>query len=272
MFRPLVASACALLLSAWGASARAQNPGDPEPPSDPIAAEAQTRYEHGRALYQEGRYGEAVGELERALALDPDEPTLLYNLALVHEKLDHFDDAIGYMRRYVDSGLQGEERDRAESMIRRLEGARQNAPPREVPQTRVIHVPVRVPVVRTAPEPSFGRADTVFFVTAGLAGAALVTTLVTGAMALSEETEVDRFTVGEDGDLSDRRAHVANANDLALVSDVALAAAGVAAVTATLLYALRRGDAEEEPSPENGPTPGFGLVPGGATASVRGRF
>lgn len=275
MFRPLAASASvvwALWLSTIGASAWAQNPapGDPEPPEDPIAAEAQTRYQRGRALYQEGRYDEAVVELERALALDPDEPVLLYNLALVHEKLDHFDDAIGYLRRFRDTGLQGEELERVEGTIRRLEGARQHVPA-EVPRERVIHVPVRVPVERPRPEPRLGRADTLFFVTAVVAGAALATTAITGAMALSEQTEVDRFVVGEDGDLSDRRVHAANADDLALVADVALVAGGALAVSAVLLYALRRAEPEQGP-PGRTVTPGLSIGPGGAVATVRGRF
>lgn len=229
------------------------------------------RYQHGRQLYQEGRYDEAVVELERALALDPDEPVLLYNLALVHEKLDHFDDAIGYLRRYVDSGLEGEERERAEATIRRLEGARQHAPP-QGPTERVIHVPIRVPVTTPRHDPPFGRADAAFFVGVVVTGAALATTAVTGAMALSEQTEVDRFVVGEDGDLSDRRVHVANANDLALVADVALGIGAAAALSSILLYALRRAEPDEEPPPAPGPSPGFSLGPEGVMATVRGRF
>ena len=229
------------------------------------------RYQNGRALYQEGRYGEAVVELERALALDPDEPVLLYNLALVHEKLDHFDDAIGYLRRYLASGLEGEERERVEATIRRLEGARLLVGPGDVAAPRVIHVPVRVPTPRPRPQPPFGRADGVFFVAASIAVAALATTAVTGAMALSEQTEVDRFYVGEDGTLADRQAHVANADDLALAADIALGAFGVAAVTATLLYALRRGDPDREPSADE-PSAGVAWAPGGAVATLRGRF
>lgn len=263
--RSAAANACALWLALAASPALAQSVGDPEPPEDPAAAEAQMRYQRGRELYQEGRYGEAVGELERALALDPDEPVLLYNLSLVHEKLDHFDEAIGYMQRYLDSGVEGEERARVEASIRRLEGARRHATP-DTP--RVVQIRVPLPPPRRPPPPPFGRADALFYVTAGVAVVALATTAVTGAMALSEQTEVDRFYVGEDGTMSDRSAHVLNANDLALAADVALAAGCVAALTATLLYALRRG----EPEREAAASAGVGWTPGGATATVRGRF
>jgi tetratricopeptide (TPR) repeat protein len=276
VIRPIAASTsvawalclCTSVTSAW---AQSPAPGDPEPPEDPIAAEAQTRYQRGRALYQEGRYHEAVTELESALALDPDEPVLLYNLALVYEKLDSFDEAIGYLRRYRDTGLPDDERDRVEATIRRLEGAREHVRPQQ-PTERVVHVPVRVEVERRPREPGFGRADAVFFVATAVAGAALVTTIVTGAMALSEETEVDRFVVGESGDLEDREVHVLNANDLAFASDVALVVTGVAAVSATLLFALRRGDPDEAPAEPAGPMPGLSVGPTGAMATVQGRF
>jgi hypothetical protein len=107
-----------------------------------------------------------------------------------------------------------------------------------------------------------------FFVTAAIAVAALGTTVVTGAMALSEQTEVDRFYLGEDGTLAERRAHLLNANDLALVADVALATGCIAAVTATLLYATRRAPPEQEPRA----SAGVSIGPGGVTATVQGRF
>src|SRR5262245_50290278 len=109
-------------LACWvaPAAALAQQPGDPEPPEDATEAEAQRRYHNGRALYEAGRYSEAVVEIEAALALDPDEPVLLYNLALVHEKLGHYDEAIGALRRMLQGQIPDDERARAESAIRRL--------------------------------------------------------------------------------------------------------------------------------------------------------
>jgi len=45
---------------------------------------------------------------------------------------------------------------------------------------------------------------------------------------------------------------------------------GVAAISATLLYALRRGDPDREPSAEASAS--LSWTPGGAVATVRGRF
>jgi len=235
-------------LACWAApaAALAQQPGDPEPPENPTEAEAQRRYHNGRQLYEEGRYSEAVVELEAALALDPDEPVLLYNLALVQEKLGHYDEAIGALRRMLQGEIPDDERARAESAIRRLEGARTYSAP---PRPEVIRVPVPVEVERPPPQGSFGRADTVFFVAVGATAAALVTTAIAGALALSAETDVDRFVLGETGDLDDRQAVVDRADSLALVADVALVVTAVAAVSGTLLYALRRGDPDEPPAP-----------------------
>lgn len=227
----------AALLALGGARAQAQAPGE-----TPALTEAQRLYEHGRALYQEGRYEEAVVELEHALALDPNAGLLLYNIGLVYEKLGQFERSVEFLRRYLQTDVAPDERARVEATIRRIEGASAHRP-EVTPETRIVQVPVPVPVGPPRSEPpSFGRADTVFFVTAGAAAAALAVAAITGALALSEQSAVERYVVGEDGDLEGRENLARNADDLALVCDVSLIAAGTFAVAATLLYALRRRD------------------------------
>ncbi|MBI2896327.1 MAG: tetratricopeptide repeat protein [Deltaproteobacteria bacterium] len=218
-------------------------------PDGPTLTEAQQLYDRGRALYQEGRYEEAVVELEHALALDPSASVLLYNIGLVYEKLGQFDRSVEFLRRYLEAEIPPEERARIEATIRRIEGASTHH--REAtPETRIVQVPVPVPVLpRRQDTPSFGRADTIFFVTAGAAVVALGAAAVTGALALSEQSAVERFVVGDDGDLEGRDALAANANDFALASDVSLISAGVLAVGATLLYALRRADRPDVDGP-----------------------
>ena len=61
-------------------------------------ASAQSRaavehYERGRDHYQAGRYPEAAEELELAHQLDPESPTLAYNLARVYELMNDFERA-----------------------------------------------------------------------------------------------------------------------------------------------------------------------------------
>jgi adenylate cyclase len=42
---------------------------------------------------------------QRALALDPDEPTLLYNMACIHSLTGNSDDAVSSLERALDAGL-----------------------------------------------------------------------------------------------------------------------------------------------------------------------
>jgi tetratricopeptide (TPR) repeat protein len=93
----------------------------PTPP-----AEALEHYERGRREYLAGRYREALQELKVALALDPNSPNLVYNVARVNEDLADLDEAIKYYRRYhaLLPPAAHEERDKTEKTIRRLQGAK----------------------------------------------------------------------------------------------------------------------------------------------------
>ena len=101
--------------------------------STEAAEQAQLHFKHARDLYQDGSYREAFGELEAAHALDPQAKDLVFNLSLVAEKLGRIDEALRYMRVYGDMNLEAAERARAESSIRRLEGARRETPVRAAP-------------------------------------------------------------------------------------------------------------------------------------------
>src|SRR5690348_444092 len=62
---------------------------------DPRAANGEAapkqHFEEALVHYREGHYRAAVAELEAALTFDPTSKDLLYNLALVHEKLGQLD-------------------------------------------------------------------------------------------------------------------------------------------------------------------------------------
>ena len=49
--------------------------------------EAKTHFDSGREHFRAGRYREAIVELKAALELDPDSPTLMYNVAYANELL-----------------------------------------------------------------------------------------------------------------------------------------------------------------------------------------
>src|SRR6185369_13944542 len=90
--------------------------------------ERQTRalelHNEAKALYERGVYRRAISKLEAALALDPDGKELIYNLALIHEKLAEADIAETYYVRYIDMETDPKARERAEAIVKRLQGAK----------------------------------------------------------------------------------------------------------------------------------------------------
>ncbi len=83
---------------------------DGAPPSPPPASaseqdarkkQAMTLHDEARELHAQGRYRAAVARLEAALALDPEGKELVYNLALIHERLGEVEPALRYYQRYL---------------------------------------------------------------------------------------------------------------------------------------------------------------------------
>jgi hypothetical protein len=95
-----------LLASGAGAQGRRPQPTSPQPqptprqPEDPQEAEARARFERGLALVQQGRWADAVGELEAARALRA-VPPVLFNLGIAHRALGHNQRAIAAFRAYL---------------------------------------------------------------------------------------------------------------------------------------------------------------------------
>jgi hypothetical protein len=170
-----------------------------------------------------------------ALALDPESPNLLYNVARVSELLGNLGESIAYYTRYVGmlTDAENDERERIRTTIRRLEGARAELAARAANEPETLRE-----VVYREP-PAAGTSDALFWIVGG-SGVALITgSVVTGVMALIREDEATKFVVGETGPTGNRAILMDQADGYALASDLMLAT-GVAAVTAaTLLYFLR---------------------------------
>jgi hypothetical protein len=104
----------ALLLSAQGASAQQ---------AQPDLDDAKERYLRALELYQDGLFDAALLEFERAYELAPTY-RLLYNLAVVHERLSDFAAAYKLYRRYLDEGepeLDAERRNAVRERVTYLE-------------------------------------------------------------------------------------------------------------------------------------------------------
>lgn len=206
-----------------------------EPP-----AEAVVHYQEALEHYRAGRYREAIARLERARALDPESPTLRYNLARVYELVGELDAAIEHYAAYVAQLPPGEERERTVATLRRLEGARdaRAAQPEPPPW-----VPPPLPPAERAEDPRYvttrGVADVWFWVALGGGAAFIATGAGVGAVALDRHSAAESFVLGADGVVADREELEDSATSLALVADVLFALGGVSLLSAGLLYALR---------------------------------
>ncbi len=213
-------------------------------PSD----EALAYYERGRELYSQGQYGPAAEQLEMALALDPQSPTLIYNLARVYELMGELERSLVYYDEYTAAlpAEETEERARIEATKARLRGAIESgqATPAETTPPPVEEI--------EAPQPRYvtvrGVADAPFFIMMGVGVAALIGGGVTGVLALGKKNAVEDFVLPTDGTFEQRMDLQDQAGTFALISDISLGVGGALCVGALLLYLLRKDTYEELPS------------------------
>ncbi|MCB9593523.1 MAG: tetratricopeptide repeat protein [Sandaracinaceae bacterium] len=265
------ALACALALLAAAGPARAQEDTPPE---------AVEMYREAREHYASGRYQEAADALERALVLDPDSPTLVYNLARVYELLGELDRAVNMYERYQQllPQQQAQEQERAEATLRRLQGARESQRADELPPPP----PQEVEALRQLPGLVLvrenGVADEAFWVLLLGGAAAVAAGAVFGSLALAARGRADDFLLGQDGASSTRRGLYSDATLFAGVSDATLGVGGAAVIAAGLLYFLREHTVERAPvrAVERAHSaslwPELMVGPTGGGVAARGRF
>src|SRR5258708_20162824 len=83
---------CAAVLLLCAAAATARGEGDEDA--------ARLHFQVGQSYYDEANYNDALKEFREAYRLSK-RPALLYNVALCHERLDQFDQAIAALDRYL---------------------------------------------------------------------------------------------------------------------------------------------------------------------------
>ncbi len=232
------ALATGLVLVLAGSPLHAAPPGTPATPE--AQAAAQQHFQKARDLYQAGSYRDALAELEAARALDPSGKDLVFNVGVVCEKLGRIDDALGHFRMYVEmEGVTAQEKARAESFIKRLEGAKRELPPTKVPPPREDKRPPPPPPEKVKDrETPRGRLDALTYLAGGvgLAGLAVGTTF--GVMSLSTQPSAD-FLTGRDGTYADLKDRTDRAHTQAVVADVGFAVGAVGAIAAAFLYLSR---------------------------------
>jgi uncharacterized protein (UPF0332 family) len=230
--------------------------------------EAQQHFQRAKDLYQAGSYREAVAELDAARALDPKAKDLVFNLGIVHEKLQRYDEAISDFRLYMEmDGVTAKEKEKAESIIKRIEGAKREVPtttPTSTASGRGTTAPPTTP-----PEQPNGRIDAATIGAAGLGAVGLAVGTTFGILALT--TRPSNFVTGRDGTYDDLVTKTNNAHAFAVVSDVGFALGTVGALAAVWLYFTRpKAGPVGSGTPPASPHPI--LVPGPGWMVLRGSF
>lgn len=253
------AAAALLVAAAHGAAPARATP--PEPASRPLAAapqvepgaprdgkdEKQARIERAmalhdaaRELYQKGQYRAAIAKLEEAVALDPQGKELVYNLAVIHEKLGEIERAELYYQRYLEMETDPKARADVQSVLKRLEGARRELAAREPDQPRPAPASPVAPGSAPAPAPAAEPAATrplrpAVLAAGGVAAGALIVANVFAVSALVRDPGADART-GPDVSADDLLADAKAAHRDAVIADVALIVTGLAGSLALYFY------------------------------------
>jgi tetratricopeptide (TPR) repeat protein len=199
----------------------------------PGEAAAHEHFERALVWYRAGKYHLAVEELDAALVRDPGGKDLVFNLALVQEKLGDLDGAIRSLQRFQTMEKDAAEIERAAQTIQRLEGARAElvVPTRAQP---VQAIACAAPRVR-------GKLDAWVAGAGGLSAASLLVGVIFAVRSLTlapsgqeSAAEVSRA----------RRAHSS-----AVIADLALSTSLLTGLGATVLYFGRYRDLDAERRP-----------------------
>lgn len=252
--------------TAWAGPARplAQAPGSPE-----AVRAAKAHFERALDAYREGAYRTAIEELREALRLDPGGKDLVYNLALVHEKLGEVDAAIREFRRFTEMETDPAEVERVQGIIKRLEGARDELRRKQEASAEAAE-PAETPDVtpRAAPDAApreKGRMDGLVIGAAGVSAAAALVGVVYGVRAVSTAPGSDERT-GPGTTVFDLQRRADDAHSYAVVADVAFVVSALSGGLAAALYFGR----DAEPAPRTAAT--LSLPPGGVLVGARSRF
>lgn len=193
----------------------------PEARAQDATAEARAKelYENGAALYEEGRYEEAILAWEEAYRLSS-RPVLLFNIANAYERLGRYDEAIDALSRYR-AFAKAEERESLDRRMQNLERRRDEA--RAAAAAAAVTTPTPTPTPTPAPAATKTGPSPLPFVIMGAGVASVGVGAVFGARSLSAGAEAEALCVGE-GLLCPSEAQPAleSAKRSALIADVSL--------------------------------------------------
>jgi tetratricopeptide (TPR) repeat protein len=189
--------------------------------------EAKEHFDKAGVAHKEGRYEDALTELNIAYTLDP-APAYLYAIGQVHVMMGQCNDAVTFYQRFLDTKPSKEAADKAQEAIdtcKRLE------PQKEKPQPEKIYVNKTTTIhTRTRPWYTDGVGDTflILGVAAGGVGGFFY------GKALTDRDEAEKAM-----DYQSYDSLVARAQDNQRLALIIGAGAGVAVTAAVIIYLAR---------------------------------
>jgi tetratricopeptide (TPR) repeat protein len=133
---------------------------------------AKVHFLSGQAYYDQANYEDALREFGEAYRISK-RPALLYNLAVCHEHLSHFEDAVAALKQYLAEQPDATDRANIEERIKNLEQRQKKA---------VAPVPVSAPPP-PQPPPAKPRARVATWVVGGLGVGLLLGAVASGTVA-----------------------------------------------------------------------------------------
>ncbi len=195
---------------------------------------AKVHFLSGQAYYDQANYQDALREFNEAYRIS-NRPALLYNVALCHERLEHYAEAIAALEQYLVRSPDADDRVTVESRIKNLRERRDHAAP-PAPST-VVAPPVAVaapPVADVRP-----RKRVATWVVGGLGLGLLVGTLASGIIAKerfdSLKSDCGGFTC-DTAKVPDAASRQSAGKTAAVATDVMWPVGTVAVLVAVVLY------------------------------------
>jgi tetratricopeptide (TPR) repeat protein len=199
-------------------------------------ADAQTHADAGSASFAAGDYAAAAGEFQSAYELSH-RPELLYNLYVAHERQGHAAEAADYLRAYLGSAQEIENRSALEAQLVSLQQRIPSPAPAAVPRPEPEPAASEARASRPVDEPRevserFVQAVALF----GVAGTGALTFAVAGSLALAKDRDL-ATSCGRDRGRTCSDAQVRGLRTRETVADVGLGLLGVGVlIGVTLLW------------------------------------
>jgi len=230
--------AVALVAALVSGSVRGEPLAVAEETSPANVAAARRHFDRARAYYGQGAYREAISEFEAAHALDPSAKDLVFNLGVVHEKLADIDDALKWFRLYASMTLTDQERERANSYLRRLEGAKKELDAKQAAAAAASASSSSGAPPPPPPEkPQYGRIDAYTIAAASVTVVALGTGIALGIKALGDKPS--NPVTGSNLTYNQLVSRTNQAHNEAIGADIGFGVAVAAAAVTAYLYLAR---------------------------------